>query len=162
MPSIGLLVKTKDGTVVGQAVIGETGRITATLDPDYFRAMRESLIYGFANDICIEPNLIPAEPEEKRMDENNPNATTEITDYMYEAKKQVEKYVLAHLDKSDPVPTFEVYIVRFSKTLQNWKACLSTTLPDRTYYELTFNGDKNQLYIDVYVKLDNIAIQYGV
>jgi hypothetical protein len=63
---------------------------------------------------------------------------------------------VVYLDKSDEKSkTFsqdEVYIVWFSKTLQNWKALVSTTLLDGMYYELTHNGDKGETYVDVYKK----------
>lgn len=77
---------------------------------------------------------------------------------MDEAKDLVRDYVNIHLDKSDPVPEFEVYIVWFSKTLQNWKALVSTTLPDKMYYELTHDGEYNCTYLDAYLKIDNRKI----
>lgn len=77
------------------------------------------------------------------------------------AKQEVLKYVNEHLDKSDDIQInkCDVYVVWFCKTLQNWKALLSTTLPDGKYYEVTFNGDKQELYLDVYVKLENKCIK---
>lgn len=83
-------------------------------------------------------------------------------DYLLIARTVVFEYVKTKFDKSDPLPEFsinDVYIVWFAKTLQNWKACLSTNLPDRMYYELTYNGDKDSLYIDAYVKLENKEIK---
>lgn len=79
---------------------------------------------------------------------------------MEKAKHIVMEYVNSHLDKSDNIQITEddVYIVWFSKTLQNWKALVSTTLPDCKYYELTYNGDKKETYLDVYIKLDNNKI----
>lgn len=73
----------------------------------------------------------------------------------------VTQYVTATLDKSDPPVDFTVLVVWFSKTLQNWKALLSTTLPDGKYYEVTHNGDKFETYIDVYVKVDNRCVPDG-
>ena len=70
----------------------------------------------------------------------------------------VKDYVEKHLDKSDPKPEFEVYTVWKSKVLQNWKYLLSTTLSDGMYYELTFNGDKNEWYLDAYKKFENVVI----
>ena len=70
----------------------------------------------------------------------------------------VRDYVERHLDKSDPKPEFEVYTVWKSKTLQNWKYLLSTTLFDGMYYELTFNGDKSEWYLDAYKKFENVVI----
>lgn len=48
--------------------------------------------------------------------------------------------------------------VRYSKTLQNQKALLSTTVPDGMYYEVTFNGDKSEAYLDAYKKWENKCI----
>lgn len=75
------------------------------------------------------------------------------------SKNAVRDYVINHLDKSDTVPNFDVYIVWYCKTLQNWKALLSTTLFDGMYYELTLNGDKDEAYLDAYKKWDNNCIK---
>ena len=46
------------------------------------------------------------------------------------------------------------------KTLQNYKALLSTTVSgDGIYAEYTYNGDKQELYEDVYGKLTNQCIK---
>lgn len=64
--------------------------------------------------------------------------------YQKTAKEIVLNYANKHIDKTDNVQITldDVYIVWFCKTLQNWKALLSTTLPDGMYYEVTYNGDK--------------------
>lgn len=51
-----------------------------------------------------------------------------------------------------------VFIVWFCKTLQNWKALVSTTIPDGMYYEVTYNGDKKEVYLDAYKKFENRKI----
>lgn len=49
-----------------------------------------------------------------------------------------------------------VFIVWSCKTLQNYKCLASTTVSgDGIYAEYTFNGDKQELYEDVYRKLTN-------
>ena len=65
-----------------------------------------------------------------------------------------------HMDKTDGViiTTDDVYVVWMCKTLQNSKALLSTTLSDGMYYELTYNGDKKELYLDAYKKFQNVCI----
>lgn len=75
-------------------------------------------------------------------------------------KKHVVGYTNEHLDKSDGVQITEddVFIVWMCKTLQNSKALLSTTLFDGMYYEVTWNGDKQELYLDAYKKFQNICI----
>lgn len=75
------------------------------------------------------------------------------------AIKIVEKYIKEHLDKSDEVPNFDVYFVWKCKALQNWKYLLSSTLFDGMYYELTYNGDKEEWYLDAYKKFENRCIK---
>lgn len=70
----------------------------------------------------------------------------------------IKEYILLHLDKSDETPEFEVFVVWKCKALQNWKWLLSSTLPDGMYYELTYNGDKDEFYLDAYKKFENKAI----
>lgn len=74
-------------------------------------------------------------------------------------KRLVKEYVEEHLDKSDTLPEFEIFVVWSCKTLQNNKALLSTTLFDGMYYELTYNGDKKELYFDAYKKFENRCIK---
>lgn len=75
----------------------------------------------------------------------------------------VRDYANEHLDKSDNVQitSDDVYVVWYSKTLQNAKALLSTNLLDGMYYELTLNGSKNQLYFDAYKKFQNKTVELG-
>ena len=71
----------------------------------------------------------------------------------------VKDYILEHLDKSDEPVDFDVYIVWKCKALQNWKYLLSSTLFDGMYYELTFNGNKHEWYLDAYKKFENRCIK---
>lgn len=80
-------------------------------------------------------------------------------------KSEVCKY---HNDKVDTIKYDDnfifigpenVYVVWLCKTLQNNKALLSTTLSDGMYYELTYNGDKKELYLDAYEKTENKCIK---
>ena len=75
-------------------------------------------------------------------------------------KNQVANYTNEHLDKTDGkiITEDDVYIVWQCKTLQNNKALLSTTLFDGMYYEITYNGDKDEAYIDAYKKWENYKI----
>ena len=82
-------------------------------------------------------------------------------EFLAKAKELVRDYANEHLDKSDnkEISVEDVYIVWYCKTLQNWKALLSTTLFDGMYYELTLNGDKNEIYLDAYKKFENRCIK---
>lgn len=86
-------------------------------------------------------------------------------DFIKLCKETVINYVNEHLDKTDnkKITEEDVFTVWMCKTLQNNKALMSTTLFDGMYYELTYNGDKNELYLDAYKKWENrkIALQEG-
>ena len=77
---------------------------------------------------------------------------------------EVWKYALNHLDKSDkiefPFNEDTVYTVWTCKTLQNWKALISTSLKDGMYYECTYDGDKKKLYLDAYKKFEHQEIEF--
>ena len=70
----------------------------------------------------------------------------------------VRDYIKDHLDKSDPEVSFDVYTVWKAKILQNWKYLISSTLPDGMYYEVTYNRDKKEWYLDAYKKFENKVI----
>ena len=76
-------------------------------------------------------------------------------------KETVRDYTNEHIDKTDKmqITIDDVYVVWFCKTLQNWKALASTTVPDGMYYELTYNGDKDEMYLDTYKKFENRCIR---
>ena len=76
-------------------------------------------------------------------------------------KEQVANYTNEHLDKTDnkKITKDDVFMVWCCKTLQNNKALLSTTLFDGMYYEITYNGDKDEAYIDAYKKWENYKIE---
>lgn len=76
-------------------------------------------------------------------------------------KRIVAEYANAHLDKSDckEITENDVFIVWLCKTLQNSKVLASTTLFDGMYYEITYNGDKQELYLDAYKKWENKCIK---
>jgi len=74
------------------------------------------------------------------------------------AIKIVKDYILEHLDKSDKIPTFDVYIVWKCKILQNWKYLISSSLLDGMYYEVTYSGNAREWYLDAYKKFENRVI----
>ena len=76
------------------------------------------------------------------------------------ARQIVVDYFNKHVEITDDktITMDDVFIVWFSKTLQNWKALVSTTILDGMYYEITHNGDKNETYVDVYKKWENFTV----
>lgn len=105
-----------------------------------------------------------AEQERPHMADNmgaNPNPPQPM-DLPGLARKVVFDYVADRLEKTDLHITFaldEVYVVWFAFTLGNWKALVSTSLPDGRYYEVTYNPASTEIYLDAYVKIDNIKVK---
>jgi hypothetical protein len=74
--------------------------------------------------------------------------------YQTKAMNIVKDYLIS---RSEDEP-YDIYVVWFSKTLQNWKALVATTRADDMYYEVTYNGDKKETYLDAYMKVHNRVI----
>ena len=82
------------------------------------------------------------------------------TAMMRRAREVVVDYFNARVDVTDgrKLTHDETFIVWFCKTLRNWKALISTTVSDGMYYEVTYNGDKDEIYLDAYKKWENVRI----
>ncbi len=76
-------------------------------------------------------------------------------------KKTIVDYFNSRVEITDDMKINEndVFIVWSCKTLQNNKAMVSTTISDGMYYELTYNGNKKELYLDAYKKWENKCIE---
>jgi hypothetical protein len=76
------------------------------------------------------------------------------------AKECLIRYFDKHKEKSDNFQLYkdQIYVVWFCKVLSNWKALLSTTINDGMYYEITYNGCKQETYVDAYKKWQNECI----
>ena len=81
--------------------------------------------------------------------------------YQEKAKQIVIDYYNEHVEITDnkKLKESEVFIVWFSKTLQNWKALISTTISDGMYYEVTYNKKKKETYLDAYKKWENVCVK---
>ena len=75
--------------------------------------------------------------------------------FIEKAKSLVESYAIEHMDKTDTISPFDVYVVWNAYILGNIKALLSTTLRDGMYYEVTYNKEKDEIYFDAYKKFEN-------
>lgn len=71
----------------------------------------------------------------------------EVTDFLELAKEKIAEY--NYMGEIEP---HNVLIIWTCKTIQNMKAILTTTVSDGKIFEATYNGDKDELYIDEYVK----------
>ncbi len=52
----------------------------------------------------------------------------------------------------------ELHLVWFAKALENYKCVIIDLKDNQRYYELTYNGNKNEIYLDIYNKEHNIVI----
>lgn len=82
-------------------------------------------------------------------------------DMITKCKKLVAQYFNERVKITDnkTISLNDVYVVWTCKTLRNFKAFLSTTVSDGMYYELTYNGDKKEFYLDAYKKWENVCIK---
>lgn len=84
------------------------------------------------------------------------------SEFIEQAKELVANYTNDRTDVTDgekrTISPDNVYVVWSVKVLQNSKALLSTPLFDGMYYEVTLNGDKNEIYFDAYKKFQNIKV----
>ena len=81
-------------------------------------------------------------------------------DFIRFGQEQVARYFNEHRDVTDSaeLKPVQVYNVWYCKSLQNHKGLFSTPMSDGMYYEITYNGDKDEAYIDVYKKWENVRI----
>lgn len=80
------------------------------------------------------------------------------------ARLLVAQYINARISDDsqvEPLTLGDIYLVWFCKTLKNWKALVTTNIPDGMFFEVTYNGEARETYLDAYVKWQNIAIPDG-
>ena len=70
------------------------------------------------------------------------------------AKYKVLQWLWHNVEDMDGISYNDIFVVWYSKTLQNRKVLLGNFFTDH-YFECTFNGDKGEMYVDVYDKVQN-------
>lgn len=73
-------------------------------------------------------------------------------------KSYIDSKLTGNKEGKISTPSYRIFITWKCKVLQNYKYLCCTDLKDNKYYELTYNGDKQELYIDEYDKVNNVAI----
>ena len=76
-------------------------------------------------------------------------------EFIIKAKNAVREYAATTTDEE----YFGIYVVWSCYILGHQKALLSTTIPDGRYYEVTYNSEKNEMYVDSYKKECNRCIK---
>lgn len=75
-----------------------------------------------------------------------------VVDYWNASKSLSKKY--------GEITPKKVYVVWQVKVLQNFKALLAVNFEgDNMYFEATYDGDKNVIYLDAYHKVANREIE---
>lgn len=69
---------------------------------------------------------------------------------------ELGKKLSAQYDGLDPE---DMYCVWLAKALQNNKGLFSTDGVEGLYFEVTYNGDKQEFYVDSYTKTSNRAVK---
>lgn len=81
-----------------------------------------------------------------------------MEDFQYVCRNALVKWYNLHQDVE--ISYENTFVVWSCKTLKNYKALLSTTVDgDGVYAEYTYNGNKQELYEDVYKKMTNQCIK---
>ena len=87
----------------------------------------------------------------------------DIDKFIELCKEKVVEYLdNGALSIPSDISTDYVYVVWLNRTLQNNKALLSTTISDGMYFEITYNGDDNEMYFDAYKHTYNEAIKLDI
>lgn len=76
---------------------------------------------------------------------------TDIHNPTDQARQMVMDAANEYLSDGDQIEFEDVYIVSYTYTLSNWKAMVSTTVPDDRYYEVTHKAN-GETFVDVYIK----------
>lgn len=84
-------------------------------------------------------------------------------DHIETAKMIVAQYFNRKVEKTDvfAISEDDTYVVWFAYVLGGWKTLISTTVNDGMYYEVTYNREKRETYLDVYKKWENVCIPNG-
>lgn len=78
-------------------------------------------------------------------------------EYETKCKKALVKILKEKYESN--LKTDDLHLVWFAKTLQNFKCVLIDLLDNQRYYECTYNGDKDELYVDIYEKQYNVCLK---
>lgn len=101
--------------------------------------------------------------EQQMASEQSPGVVPQNTSDNYDAKAMqlvrdvLDKTLIDH-NPGDELPAYSLYVVWRVKVLQHWKALVATDMPDGRYFEVTYDGDKKQAYVDWYHKYKNIVV----
>lgn len=113
---------------------------------------RSSVVEQLAYIQCVGGSIPPVPIFRK---ENEKMIITGMNHFQNVAKKKLVEWYHEHKPEVE-IDLSNVFVVWSCKTLQNYKCLASTDISgDGIYAEYTYNGDKQELYEDVYGKITN-------
>lgn len=84
----------------------------------------------------------------------------ETKDFIWLCKQEMARYFL-NADGSAVLENGDMFVVWYCKTIQNHKALMSAHKKGFPFIEFTYNGDKDELYMDIYEKVDKKTTQWA-
>lgn len=82
----------------------------------------------------------------------------DMHEFIARAKQAVYEWLFSRYGEEGKTIAFtpdDVFIVWQCKTLQNHKAVLAARTPDNYLFEVTYDGDRDEIYFDAYDKIQN-------
>lgn len=74
-------------------------------------------------------------------------------EFIESAKNAIMMYL-----KDPKLGPMDIQVVWMCKTLQNAKGLFFVSSNNELYFEITYNGDLEEFYMDVYKNIDNVVI----
>jgi hypothetical protein len=107
----------------------------------------------------VDPAVAKAQAD-LALAQSNVDVPVDSNAYLDRAKFiAAQQYNSSLPEGANQLSTKDFYIVWFAKTLQNWKALLSSAAVNTgLYMEVTYDGDKKQAYVDTYIKVSNNVV----
>lgn len=102
------------------------------------------------------------EPQFSEQDHRDISSMRDNDRFLKQAKQLAVMAYNSQAPASTHISPDDMYIVWFSKTLQNWKALVATDEYPGLYIEVSYNGSREEAYIDTYFKMNNIAIDVAL
>lgn len=117
---------------------------------------------GTEHAIWVDEKSLLIVPDQERLERKREDRPAELKkDRIGDPILHARKLVHAIFYERN-IPLDDVYVVWFCAALQNWKALVSTNVKDNAYYEVTHNGDKNETYVDKYLKVTNASVDENI
>lgn len=140
-------------------VTGEVDKFIAEINSDGHVDMMQVV----SDQLSVEPKPNPVDYIKRQRPKPVRQQTEDPDKYLLQAKALVVQNYNEHRDsRRSPMLNMDlVYITSFSKTLGSWKALVGSTVVRGLLWEVTFNGEKNEAYIDIFKRLNHVKISLG-